>query len=224
MKKWLALLLALIIIPTCSFAETLATTYDEDGNTHFLRDLGPGDVEHFIDIYDLPYTYVYNGKEISIVSNGFYKGRIDFDDYKFYHIKLDVSQLTKDEVNQLASEDMALSASFVSASQRAAEYEYMDILVYGMTSSLFKKEIDIVFYSSYDRDYNWVEWNLTFDHPTGTVVTLPNDSEAKEYMIDETILHKNRFSMATPSNLSEMDSEVYNRVKDAVSELGSYLW
>lgn len=222
MKKWLALLLALILIPTCSLAEKeiLATGVDQFGNecyvclfafTHVLC--------HVVETESLPVTLPYGKKGCTVLSVDLYRTSSECEAPFFIHIMLDAKKLTEKEKEQLLSSvesELSLSTE--------VSFPILD-------SSESKKYFA---FETSNKIINIISWHDSIDNffleqsgdPSEVVVNLtPNFAfnpfivNSKEYNVDYS------FVVYTSSNtsfrdLSDMKPKVYKQLKKILAEKG----
>ena len=74
MKKWLVLVLVLILIPTCSFASSVYSTDQYGNRCHtYTKD---GKTTYNVTPKSFPFSFDYNGKEVTILRADFYQAKI----------------------------------------------------------------------------------------------------------------------------------------------------
>ena len=218
MKKWFALVLVLILIPACTLADIVRST-DQFGNDCYTYTDDDGEISYTVTPESFPFSFDYNGKEVVILRADFYQAKIGYGYYPFYHIKLDVSQLTDDEIYWMRKVDMDILLPFYVPNLDAGSdaITYLSKIVNVLWTDI--KEIDIILYGDKAQRYSLegctIFCTVNFKHPNG--LKIPFNSG--EVTIEDTDIDLNRTD-ASPCDFSEMDSGVYNELKEALSEKG----
>lgn len=215
MKKWLALVLVLILIPSFAFAIDFSHYIDENGNFFTLYTSEDGN-SYKISPSSLPCSFGYKDKEVTVVKADLYQAQIASAYHAFYHIRLDASQLTTGEAVRLCEDKLKLSAN-CSPNLFSNDFIYFSVAL--NTCWLDTKEIDIVFYTDgilrYPFDGYYISGTLEFEHYQGLDILFETDTvtiDATEIAID--------VDKASPLDLSSMDSWTYDQLKQKLSEKG----
>lgn len=214
MRKWFAIFLVLLISPLQSLAE-MAIAYDEQGNfcSYYTGDYGT-----ICDITPTtyPYAFPYESSEISIASVGFFQAKIGHGYYPFFHIRLDVSQLSDDEIYWLRKEDISADV-FYASGNASADYGIFSTLINILWTDI--KQIDFVFFDDtvYREPFDDVRLlpSITIKHRNKVNISL----DSKDVAIDELYLHLGEI-VSTPADLLTMEPIVLNKVKEKLAEKG----
>ena len=214
MKKWFALVLVLILIPTLAFAGEHSSYTDDNGNFFRLYTSEYGN-SYKVRPSNLPYSFGYKDKEVTVVKADLYQTQIASAYHAFYHIRLDASQLTTREMSRLC-EDMKLGA-YCTPDLFSDDFIYFSVVP--NICWLDTKEIDIVFYCDdvfrYPFDGYWIAGTLEVEHSNGHEVLFESDIvtiNTTEISVD--------VDNASPLDLSSMDSWTYYQLKQKLAEKG----
>ena len=216
MKKRLALFLVIILIPTCSLADKLAEFTDQFGNHCSINDYNTYGTTYSILLNSLPYTFVYNGKDITLLRADTYQTIINHEYFPFFHLKFDVSQLTDSEIYWLSKDDMDYEIRLGK--------QWMSILVNtARTKNKFLKntvkELDIILGCEHGSrtSYKGSDFWGWVDVKHSNSLNLQYSSN--NYAINRTSLGW-RVRPFSPKNLSDMESRTYRNLKNNLSKKG----
>lgn len=213
MKKWMILLLVLLFVPACSYASySYVTSSDEFGNyCSLFTDENGSSYSVFPETF--PYSLHYEGKEIEINKAAFYQEKFGFGYHPFFHVQIDVSQLTEEEVYWLRNDDLFCSA--FCQLDKIFDYKYFTLLIDLYYEDL--KVIDMVYFSEdvsrYPLEGYDFSASMEIQHPKGSNITF----ESENVTIRNTCFTFKK-TEHTPGTILSLDDYLLTSIQSALSK------